>query len=395
MRRKERATTILLGLGLCLSLVLASCAPTALEVVHSGPRAWIGAPRDGSELSPGEVPVLCHAFAREGVAYVELLVNGAYAGRAANAEDPEATHLDAELSFQATRAGTYELQCRTTDQEGATGVSDLVTVVVGADVRLIIDATPALMASPTSTGPPAGASPTMGVPEETPTSTGIPSATATSTSMPTATPSSTPSSTATTPPPPRIVAFNVSRQQITGGECVTFNWRVEGYPTEIFFDGEGVTSPDSRDRCPEETTTYSLSATGPGGEDSASLVVEVTQPPEDTEGPTIDSVSHSPQAAYCSQQDQVQITVRVDDASGIASVQLYCELTGGVTQPKGYCGDFSRSGNKWAMIYDPNALNHCPAMTTPVTVKYWIRATDNSPAGNETEWGPGTFSVNL
>jgi hypothetical protein len=186
----------------------------------------------------------------------------------------------------------------------------------------------------------------------------------------------------------------VSRQQITVGECVTFNWVVEGSPTEIYFDGGGVTSPDSRKRCPGETTTYTLRAAGPGGEDTASLVVEVTQPPKDTEGPTIGGVSHSPQSANCSQQDEVQITARIDDPSGVASVQLYCALSGGVTQPKQYCGDFSRSGNKWEMIYDPNGLGHCPVMTTPtITVKYWIRAIDDSPRGNESEWGPGTFSV--
>jgi hypothetical protein len=185
----------------------------------------------------------------------------------------------------------------------------------------------------------------------------------------------------------------VARQQITAGECVRFSWRVEGYPTEIYFDGEGVTSPDSGEKCPHETTTYTLLTKGPGGEDTASLTVQVTQPPEDTEGPSISNVSHSPQAAYCSKSDQVQISARVTDPSGVASVQLYCALSGGMTQPKEYCGDFSRSGNNWVMTYDPNTLKHCPAMTTPVTVEYWIRAADDSPLGNESEWGPGSFTV--
>jgi hypothetical protein len=176
---------------------------------------------------------------------------------------------------------------------------------------------------------------------------------------------------------------------------VRFDWRVEGSPTEIFFDGEGVTSPDSRESCPGETTTYTLLARGPGGEDTASLVVEVTQPPEDAEGPTIENVSHSPQAAYCSQNDQVQISARVTDPSGIESAQLYCSLSGGMTQPKEYCGDFSKSGDDWVVTYDPKMLNHCPVSTTPVTVKYWIRAADDSPGGNESEWGPGSFTVNL
>jgi hypothetical protein len=64
-----------------------------------------------------------------------------------------------------------------------------------------------------------------------------------------------------------------------------------------------------------------------------------------------------------------------------------------MTQPKEYCGDLSRSGNNWVVTYDPNALNHCPPSTTPVTVKYWIGATDGSPGGNDSEWGPGSFSI--
>jgi hypothetical protein len=391
MKGKKRAMVILLGFVQGLSLWLASCAPPAVEMVDSGPRAWVGAPRDGSELPPGAVPVLCHAFARAGVARVELLVNGGFAGRFTNSEDPGATYLDVELGFQAAQAGIYALQCRATDQQGATGVSDQVMIEVAADVKLILmetqtpSSTSATEESPTSTV----------LTEVTPTSTAIPAVIATSTSLPTTTPTSTPTTTATTAPAPRIASFEVSRNQITAGECVRFNWRVEGSPTEIYFDGEGVTSPDARDRCPGETTTYTLRAMGPGGEDTESLVVEVTQPPEDTEGPTIGTVSHSPQTAYCSQSHQVQISARVTDGSGVASVELYCALSGGMTQPKQCCGSFSKSGNDWLMTYDPQVLGHCPAMTMPVEVRYWIRAVDASPRGNEAEWGPGSFSVNL
>jgi hypothetical protein len=387
MRRKKRTVVLLWGFVLCLSLVLASCAPATMEVVPGAPRAWVGAPRDGSELSPGEVPVLCHAFASAGVAQVELLVNGVFAGRSANTPGPEATYLDAQLGFQALQGGTYTLQCRATDQEGATGVSDPVIVTVSADVKLIVSGSPTLTA--TSTGVPTESPTSAVVPEDTPTSTGVPTATATSTATPTAT------ATATTPPAPSIAAFEVNRSQITAGECVSFNWRVDGSPTEIYFDGEGVTSPDSRDRCPAATTTYTLRAVGPGGEDTASLVVEVTQPPQDTAGPTIDSVSHSPQSAYCSLNQKIQISARVTDQSGVGSVQLYCQLSGAIVQPKEYCGTFSHSGDQWVVTYDPQMLKHCPSMTTPVQVQYWIRAIDGSPGGNETEWGPGSFQVFL
>jgi hypothetical protein len=170
---------------------------------------------------------------------------------------------------------------------------------------------------------------------------------------------------------------------------------VEGAISAVWLDGEGVGDHDHRDKCPDQTMTYTLRAVGPGGETTESVTVVVTQPPEDTEGPSITNVQHSPQSAYCSQSDTIDISAQVTDPSGVRSVQLYCELSGGVTRPQGHCGDFAKSGNNWMVTYDPNMLGHCPASTTPVTVRYWIRATDDSPGGNESEWGPGSFTVNF
>jgi hypothetical protein len=396
MRPKKRTTTILLGFVLSISLVLAACASQALGSIGSGPRAWVGAPREGSELSSGEVSVLCHAFARAGVAEVELLVNGGFAGRSINAQDPGATYVDVEVGFQATQAGSYALQCRTTDQEGATGASEPVTVVVSGDVRLIMEETPTLPVMPASTGEPVESPPATSEPEATSTSTAIPAATATSTSVPAATPSLTPTGTATTAPPPRIVSFEVDRSQIAAGECVVISWRVEDFPTEIYLNGQGVTNPGSADMCLQETTTFTLTAIGPGGEDTESRTVEVTQPPEDTEGPTIQNVSHSPSSADCFQNDTVEISAWVTDPSGVDSVKLYCEASGGgVDQPKKECGSFSKNGgNSWVISYDPDARGLCPGGTAPpVTVEYWIRATDGAPGANVSEWGPGSFQV--
>jgi len=392
MKPEKRMTTILLGFVLSLSLLLGACASQAPESIPSGPRAWVGAPRDGSELPPGDVRVLCHAFAREGVAPVELLVNGGFAGRSVNAQDSEATYVDAEMGFQATQGGSYALQCRTTDWEGATGISEPVTVMVSGQVRLTIEETPAVTEQPTAASETEATATFTRVPAAT--STTVPVDTATSTVVPT----STPTGTATTVPPPRIVSFDVSRSQITAGDCVTLSWRVEDFPTEIYLNGQGLANnPGSTDKCPQETTTYTLVARGPGGEDSASRTVEVTQPLEDTEGPEIENVSHSPSTAYCSQNHTVEISASVTDPSGVGSVRLYCEASGdGVNEPKKECGSFSRSGgNNWVITYDPDPLGHCPAMTMPVDVRYWIRAADSSPGGNVYEWGPGSFVVNF
>lgn len=123
------------------------------------------------------------------------------------------------------------------------------------------------------------------------------------------------------------------------------SWRVEGNPTEIYFDGEGVTSPDSWDGCPGETTSYTLVAKGPGGEVSQSLTVTVTKSPSptptepvDVTPPAITDVSLSESKlhtlAYCSSTCPCTlfISARVTDESGVWAVVVELKLGG---EPKG------------------------------------------------------------
>ena len=212
-----------------------------------------------------------------------------------------------------------------------------------------------------------------------PTSTGVPP---TRTPLPPTTTPVPPSPTA--PPPPTIVSLEANPAQIQEGACSTVRWRVEGGPTEIYFDGEGVTSPDSRNKCPSETTTYTLLARGPGGEVSQSLTVSVIV---DAEGPNIDNVEQSNNAAYClTEPREMRITARVRDPSGVGSVDLYCTLVdeGG----EEWCGGFSRSGNNWSVTYIPLEHAICSG-----TMQYRIRATDNSARDNVSWWGTGSFGI--
>jgi len=158
---------------------------------------------------------------------------------------------------------------------------------------------------------------------------------------------------------------------------------VEGSPTEIYFDGEGVTSPDSRNKCPSETTTYTLMARGPGGEVSQSLTVSVIV---DTAGPNIDNVLQSSNSVYCLEDPgEIEISARVRDPSGVSSVELYCALDGGGEE---WCGGFSRSGNNWSVTYIPLEHAICSG-----TMEYRIRATDDSARGNVSWWGTGSFGI--
>ena len=95
-----------------------------------------------------------------------------------------------------------------------------------------------------------------------------------------------PAATTAPPPPPptvsrpTIVSFTAEPGTIERGQSSTLRWSVTG-ATDISIDqGLGaVQSNGSRQVFPSNTTTYSLTARGPGGTDSRSATVEVTVAP--------------------------------------------------------------------------------------------------------------------
>jgi hypothetical protein len=395
MRSNRRFRVALASLLLVATAVLASCGQTGSQLVEGGPRAWVGGPPDGSEVPIGEVTVMCHAFARGGVSQIELYVNGAFANRAAN---PDATneYFTVSLSFETTGPGSYVVHCRTHDGDGGMVQSDPVTLrVTGEEPTPTTPGEEVPTATPTSTEAP----PTPTTPPPPPTGTAVPP---TSTSIPpTSTripPTSTPVPPTGTPVPVRITSFEVSRSQIGLGDCVRFNWTVEGPASAIFFDGEGVTSPDSRDRCPTTTKEFVLRAEVNGQvADRATLTVVVIQPPEDTTGPNITNVQPEPQlrivcvGKYCAPADRyLDIEATVTDASGVRSVQLFHTLPGGgeQTPQQQLYGNFTKSGgNVWVIRYTP------PELLSAGIVKFEIKATDDSPNRNTSWWGPGSITL--
>ncbi len=84
------------------------------------------------------------------------------------------------------------------------------------------------------------------------------------------------------PPPakPRIESFTAEPGRIERGQSATLRWSVAN-ATDIAIDqGLGaVPANGSRQVFPSNTTSYTLSAKGPGGEDSRSVSVEVSAPP--------------------------------------------------------------------------------------------------------------------
>jgi len=275
MRVRHRFPTVVLPfVFLALIIGVLSCAAP----VETGPRAWIDWPRDGFETDVGTtVTVIAHAYAREGVAEVHLAVD-MQPYRVVPPDLAGEEFVEVSTEWFADEPGTYLLSVTAFDAAGGASNPASVTVSVVGDAPQLIITPGAPTDTPTSTG----------VPTDTPTSTGVPTDTPTSTGVPTDTPTSTPTSTATTPPRPTIVSFGANPTSIEAGKCTTLSWAVEGHIQAVYLDGEGVGDHDSRQRCPDSTTTYTLRALGPGGETTADATVNVTEPPSptpDTQGP--------------------------------------------------------------------------------------------------------------
>lgn len=115
-----------------------------------------------------------------------------------------------------------------------------------------------------------------GEPESTPP---VPSPTTRPPATGTPRPTATQPAPTTGPAAPRIVSFQANPLSIAQGQCTILNWAVEGVISAVYFEGEGVGDHDSRQRCPGQTKTFNLRAVGPGGEDTDSVTVTVTQPP--------------------------------------------------------------------------------------------------------------------
>jgi len=312
--RRRHSTWILPLLLLAALLVVPSCAP-----VQVGPRAWIDWPLEGFETSPGStVNLIAHAYAEEGVAEVRLEADR-QPYRVVSPDPAGEQFVEVSAAWFAEEPGLYLLSVIAVDTKGqASGPADVTVRVTGEGPETTVTPGPeetALPSTPTPEEPVSTMAPTETAPPPTPTSP--PPA---GTRLP---PTATPPAPTATPLPPRIVSFEVTDSQITAGECVRFSWRVEGGPTAIYFDGEGVTSPDSREKCPTATRDFQLRAEGPGGVDTESLTVVVIQPsptPKDTQGPAAPSLISPTDGA---EPDCGSVTLRWNTATDPSGIEGY------------------------------------------------------------------------
>jgi len=81
------------------------------------------------------------------------------------------------------------------------------------------------------------------------------------------------------PPPAPTASLSANPDAIQAGQSTTLTWRTEN-ATEVSIDALGAVEPNgSRQVSPAQSTTYRLTAKGPGGTQEATARVTVAQPP--------------------------------------------------------------------------------------------------------------------
>src|SRR5215467_5226588 len=89
------------------------------------------------------------------------------------------------------------------------------------------------------------------------------------------------------PPPPKAPTATLSANptSIQAGQSATLTWSTEN-ATDVAMDGNKVDPSGSQTVSPTQTTTYHLTAKGPGGTQEATAQVSVAPKPTPTPAPT-------------------------------------------------------------------------------------------------------------
>lgn len=100
------------------------------------------------------------------------------------------------------------------------------------------------------------------------------------------------------PPKPTISSFTVEPSTIERGQSATLRWSTSNADTVSIDQGIGtVAASGSRTVSPSTTTTYRLTASGPGGQVSESVTLRVTEPPPPPPPPQAPTLSFAERVA--------------------------------------------------------------------------------------------------
>ncbi|MFL7793757.1 MAG: hypothetical protein AB8I69_16560 [Anaerolineae bacterium] len=213
---------------LLLICILASGLAACTQAAEAGPQTWIDFPLDGSHIPAGTpVTVISHAYNHDGVTEMLLLVDGIAYRRDVPA-GMETSFVKAVQEWSPQRPGTYTLQVKALNSAGETISMDTITVRVTSQIAVL---------------------PIVESPRE-PGATRVP----TEEIIPTLPPDPTVEIPATLSP---TIDFWADAEYVDAGFCTWVHWRTQNVKA-VFFNGDGVVGEGSRQTCPCEEETHTL-----------------------------------------------------------------------------------------------------------------------------------------
>ena len=213
---------------------------------EAGSQAWIEYPLEGQTVPLERLTFVVYATDSEGVAQLELVVNGSPLPAGAVEEAGDGRGLVVlRQGWVPDQEGKYIVEARGQNPSGGYGEPTFVSFCVVTCKRSELERT-------TDTPTPAAHLMPVVIPTDTPTPAAHP--------VPAVIPTDTP--TPTQPPRPDTsqvqVVFTADRYRLNQGECTTLRWSVQG-GLGVELDGRVVERIGQSEVCPPQTSTYQLS----------------------------------------------------------------------------------------------------------------------------------------
>ena len=313
-------TGVIVGL-LLVSIVVVGLVIGAHSSASGGGRARptvvIQSPLAGAQVEAGREMILqATATGARDITRLELSVDGVLVAVVTSTDARGQASLTASQTWTFGQPGTHTISALAFTARGRASDPVSAHVVIAGGAAQVTPTlpgetpgTPEATLTPSTTPLPTVAPPPTETPETPAPDEPTPTATATATATATPTPTPTPTRTNTPVPTPQIEYFRANPSVISAGGCTTLEWGAVTHATEATIDQGigGVGTPGTRNVCPAETTTYELTATGPGGTASASATVTVSAGQPDL---IVVGINFDPAPPVMGQNNQVRITLR-------------------------------------------------------------------------------------
>ena len=283
------AGIVIVGLAIVAILLLSGDEASQATVA-------IQSPVEGAEIPVNQEVVLqATAAGARDITLIEIMVDNVVVGMSASPDSEGNDSLTVTQPWTFSQTGPRTVSAVAYTASGGISEPAAVTVFVGEEID---QGTPIATPSPSPTISPTPTAPTDTPSPDTPT----PTFTATATGTPTPTPTPTEQ-------PPQIAFFQANPGTIISGQCTTLEWGAVTNATEVHIDQGigGVATPGSQSVCPAATTTYLMTATGPGGTATASVTVTVQPGQPDL---TVESIEFVPMPPVQNQDNEVRITIK-------------------------------------------------------------------------------------